>query len=74
MATNAVPQAAQLELGDALLEDGELPPPPPQAARNKARGNTQLCNAARIPEVNIRTPRGVIGAEADNAGVAKRLT
>jgi hypothetical protein len=57
-----------------LLEDGMLPPPPPQAARNKARVKAQLCNAARNLEVNIRAPRGVVGTEADNAGVAKRLT
>jgi hypothetical protein len=74
MATNIVPQSLQLEVGAALLEEGMLPPPPPQAARNKARVKPQLRNAARNPEVNIRVPHGVIGTEAENAGVARRLT
>jgi hypothetical protein len=43
-----------------LLEEGELPPPPLQAARNKARLKVQLCSAARNPDVNISSPRVIV--------------
>src|SRR6185369_520489 len=74
MAMKVVPQSAQLDVGGPLLAAaGGLPPP--QAARNKARVNAPArLHAVRNADVNIRTPRGVVGTESPNAAVRKRLT
>src|SRR5690348_8987796 len=70
-----VPQSLQPDDGGPLLAAGGLPvPPPPQAASSRAKVSAQPLLAARIPDVNIRAPRGVVGTETPNAGIGRRLT